>query len=47
MYIITEWPSEKLEEAHGTSSPDLAESDHIKPAPPEPWSERGLEKGTE
>src|SRR6218665_371484 len=39
--------SEKLEEARGTSSPDLAESDHIRPATSEPWSERGLEKGTE
>jgi len=37
----------KLEEARGTSSPDLAESGHIRPDPSEPWSEHGLEKGTE
>jgi len=37
----------KLEEARWTSLSDLAKSGHIRPAPSEPWSECGLEKGSE
>ena len=40
-------PPEKLEEARRTSSSDLAEKGHDRSAPLEPWSERGLEKGSE
>ena len=40
-------PPKNLEEACWTSSTDLAERRHDWPAPSEPWSKRGLEKGTE
>lgn len=40
-------PSEKLEEARRTSSSDLTERGDDRPAPREPWSQRGLEKGSE
>jgi len=40
-FIFRFYGDEKLEEARGTSSPNLVESDHIRPDPPEPWSGEG------
>src|SRR6218665_1731446 len=40
-------PSEKLQEALGPSSSDLSERCCGRPAPPEPWTQCGLGKGTE